>query len=171
MQCFVYPSFSELNTIHVADTAPFWRYAVGPTSGRLPAIPYYTLKSAVAIFDKLRSELPSIGIILYRRRWRYGIEPLFRYKPNSNNQEIDCMRTQNIVAGIAVLMPYYVIPEGFHTGAKYDQLYMFATDLPLKPEDVEKMIKLGWRQEHTKYYDTDFALKHYEPVSPWIAYF
>jgi hypothetical protein len=68
--------------VRVANVAPFWRYAVGPTSAFSPAIPCYTLKSALALFEEVQCELPWCGAILYKRVWFRGIETLREYRPN-----------------------------------------------------------------------------------------
>lgn len=57
-----------LENVGVLAVAPFWRYAVGPTSGHAPAIPYYRLTAARAFFDEAKRELPWAGVILYKRR-------------------------------------------------------------------------------------------------------
>ena len=81
------------------------------------------------------------------------------------------MRTHEIVAGMNLLLPYYDKPDGFHTGAEHDQLFMFATSRPLAPEDLAKMIELGWHQEHDERdYGEDFAPKDYRPEEPWVSY-
>lgn len=71
----------EFKYVRVADIQPFWRYAVGPTAGHSPAIPYYRLAAAVAFFELTKSALPWAGVVLYKRRWWRGIEVLREYKP------------------------------------------------------------------------------------------
>jgi len=67
--------------VRVAAIAPFWRYAVGPTSGMSPAIPYYTLFGAAAFFEEAKRELPWAGVVLYKRRWLRGIEAIREHTP------------------------------------------------------------------------------------------
>lgn len=71
---------SQPETVRVAAIAPFWRYAVGPTSASSPAIPYYTLTGAMACFEDAKRELPWAGVVLYKRRLR-GVEAVREYTP------------------------------------------------------------------------------------------
>ena len=71
---------SEL--VRVIALAPFWRYAVGPTAQHSPAIPYYRLAPALALFEEAKRELPWAGVILYKRRGFRGIEVVREYTPN-----------------------------------------------------------------------------------------
>jgi len=57
--------------ISVSNILPFWRYAVGPSSGISPAIPYWSRRSAMSFFSWARRELPWMGVRVYRRvGWR-----------------------------------------------------------------------------------------------------
>jgi len=67
-------------TVNVAAIMPFFRYAVGPTSGLIPAIPYFTRKHAEAFYEETKRELPWMGVIMYRRTWR-GLQPIRQYHP------------------------------------------------------------------------------------------
>ena len=81
------------------------------------------------------------------------------------------MRTINIIAGMSLLLTYYDDPVGYHSGAEHDEIYMYPTDRPLTPDDVQKMIDLGWHQEYDERdYDEDFAVRHYRPDEAWVAY-
>lgn len=82
------------------------------------------------------------------------------------------MRTVDIVAGMNLLLPYYKDQEGYNVGCEHDELRMYATDRPLTPEDLDKMIALGWHQEHDGRgdYSEDFAPKHYRPDEAWVSY-
>jgi len=75
-------SISNSDLVRVAAIAPFWRYAVGPTSGNSAAIPYYTLVGATAFFEEAKRELPWAGVVLYKRRWLRGIEAIREYTPS-----------------------------------------------------------------------------------------
>jgi hypothetical protein len=66
--------------VSVADIAPFWRYAVGPTNGRNPAIPFYRLASALEFFGEAQRELPWCGCIVYKRT-RRGLVTIREYFP------------------------------------------------------------------------------------------
>lgn len=68
-------------TVSIADILPFFRYAVGPTSGHTPAIPFYRLTDATAFFEEVKRELPWAGVALYRRRLFRGIETIKEYQP------------------------------------------------------------------------------------------
>lgn len=68
--------------VRVAAIAPFWRYAVGPTSAHSPAIPYYRLSSALAFFEEAKRELPWAGVVLYKRRGFRSLEAVHEYTPN-----------------------------------------------------------------------------------------
>lgn len=67
--------------VSVADILPFWRYAVGPTSGRSPAIPFHRLSEASAFFHEAVRELPFSGCVMYRRRLFRGLETVRQYLP------------------------------------------------------------------------------------------
>ena len=75
---------TTLETVSVLAVAPFWRYAVGPTSGRSPAIPYYRLTAARAFFEKAKRELPWAGVILYKREGLRGIKAVEIYEPTGD---------------------------------------------------------------------------------------
>lgn len=72
--------------VSVAAIAPFWRYAVGPTSGNSPAVPYYRLASAIAFFEEAKAALPWAGVALYKRSGFRGIETVCEYSPNAPHQ-------------------------------------------------------------------------------------
>jgi hypothetical protein len=82
------------------------------------------------------------------------------------------MRTQDIVAGINLLLHYYDTPDGFHISCKHDELRMYATSRPLTEDDLDKIISLGWHQEHDGRgdYSEDFAPKHYMSDACWVSY-
>jgi hypothetical protein len=61
---------------------PFWRYAVGPTSGHSPAIPYMRLAPAQQFFEEAKRALPWSGISLYKRRGWRSLETLQEYIPS-----------------------------------------------------------------------------------------
>lgn len=69
------------STVSVIDILPFWRYAVGPMSARVPAIPFYRLADASAFFEEAKRELPWAGVVLYRRRLFRPLETLREYQP------------------------------------------------------------------------------------------
>lgn len=68
--------------VRVADIMPFWRYAVGPASNSVPAIPFYSKKSAEEMFAEVISELPFCGHVMYRRRfWSRTVDEVKRFTP------------------------------------------------------------------------------------------
>ena len=81
------------------------------------------------------------------------------------------METKNIIAGLQTLMPFYKDPDGYHVGAEHDELCAYATDNPLSDEALDKMIELGWHQEHDELdNDEDFSRKDYRHDEGWICY-
>lgn len=62
---------------------PVWRYAVGPTSQCLPAVPFFRMSKAEAFFIQAKTEIPRAGVRLYRRRLFRGVEIVLEYNPNA----------------------------------------------------------------------------------------
>ena len=56
------------------------------------------------------------------------------------------MITKNIIAGMQILLPYYKQTDGYHTGADHDVIYAYSTDSPVSPEDIAKLVGMGWFQ-------------------------
>ena len=77
--------------VRVAAIAPFWRYAVGPTSGHSPAIPYYRLCSALAFFAEAKRDLPWAGVSLYKRRGFRTLETIKEYVPSATGG-VECIK-------------------------------------------------------------------------------
>ena len=81
------------------------------------------------------------------------------------------MRTENIAAGMTTLLPYYTDSKGYHVSVAHEEMRMRATTRPLSPEDLDKMIALGWHQEYTgRNYSEDFSSKDYRPDEQWFCY-
>jgi hypothetical protein len=79
------------------------------------------------------------------------------------------MRTIDIVAGINILLPYYDKPDGCFLWCGYDELRMDATNRPLTPEDIDKMIKLEWIQDHEECdYENGFSHEEYRLDGQWV---
>ena len=57
------------------------------------------------------------------------------------------MKMFEFLAGIAILSPHYVTPNGYNLGADHDVIYVYSTDTPLSEEEVKQMKGLGWIQE------------------------
>lgn len=66
--------------VAVAALAPFWRYAVGPTNGSHPALPFYRRETAEKFFKLAEFMVPFGNVSLYRRRWPFGIETIQEYR-------------------------------------------------------------------------------------------
>lgn len=79
------------------------------------------------------------------------------------------MNLKDIRTGIETLQPYYDKPDGYHLNAEHDQIWLDATDKPLSPEDVQKMIDASWWQERSNY-DKDFTAADYDPEEGWTGY-
>lgn len=75
------------DSVEVVSLLPFWRYAVGPTSGCVPAIPFMRRKPALEFFEEAMHELPWAGVKLYRRTWR-GVEVDLEYTPASRGVKL-----------------------------------------------------------------------------------
>jgi hypothetical protein len=80
------------------------------------------------------------------------------------------MPTTHIIEGLTILEKYRDKPDGYNTGAEYDILYAYATDRPLSPEDVKRMVELGWHQHEVDFGDGDFEARHYNPDEGWAKY-
>jgi hypothetical protein len=81
------------------------------------------------------------------------------------------MKTVDLIKGLQILLPYYGDQSGYHAGAEHDVLYAYPTNDPLTDEDVEKMIALGWYQEHDdRDYSEDFSLSDYRQDESWCCY-
>lgn len=74
------------------------------------------------------------------------------------------MKLSKFIEGLKTLQPYYKDGDGYHIGAEHDQFYAYQTDLPLTPEDAQKMRDLGWFQPGQK----DGA--EYDPENGWSAF-
>ena len=79
------------------------------------------------------------------------------------------MNTKNIITGMNILLPFYDQPDGYHTGAGHDILYMYATDQPLPPQYVAELQQLGWFQEDADEEDED-GTAAYAPDASWACY-
>ena len=74
------------------------------------------------------------------------------------------MRLGNFIAGLQTLQPYYDDGDGYHIGAEHDQFYANSTDKPLTPQDVQKMLELGWFQPEQE------EGEPYDPAEGWSAF-
>lgn len=79
------------------------------------------------------------------------------------------MNLKDLLTGIRTLQSYYTKPEGHHLAAEHDQIWLYATDKPLPPDDVQKMIDANWWQERSDY-SKDFMVAEYDPEKSWTGY-
>ena len=79
------------------------------------------------------------------------------------------VKLTELVDGLNTLKPYYDDKE-YVLGAEHDIFYAYATARPLSPDDVQKMIALGWFQEGQRGDDSEFEAKHYDPNEDWAAF-
>lgn len=71
-----------------------------------------------------------------------------------------------VIEGLQILDCYYD-EKANPMKARQDQIWMDVTDFPVKPEDAQKMIDLGWLQpENTKLSSAD----QYDPDDYWLIY-
>lgn len=79
------------------------------------------------------------------------------------------MKTKDVLAGICILTKYMKDPDrGYYIGAEHDQLYFFATDMPVKPDDLQTLLALGWFQEDGA--DPELGPSSYNQEEAWTAY-
>ncbi len=79
------------------------------------------------------------------------------------------MTTKNIIEGLTILEKYRSKPDGYNCGAEHDEIFGFATDLPLSEEDLARMLELGWSQVEFRG-DDDMKPTDYDPEDGWSAY-
>lgn len=77
---------------------------------------------------------------------------------------IDMIETLNMV------LPYYDDPTDYVFGAEHDQIYLYATDRPLSPEHVNRMVELGWSQKGGANEDAPDAYAAYDPEESWYTF-
>jgi hypothetical protein len=84
------------------------------------------------------------------------------------------MNLLNFTKGLEILKPYFDDYEGYHIGAGHEIFYVYPTDHELKPDDVHKLLELGWFQElgwaqriDAEDADSDCV---YDPKIGWSAY-
>jgi hypothetical protein len=57
------------------------------------------------------------------------------------------MKFDAFLEGLTILRRHITAEGGgYHIGAEHDQFYVYATNIPLAPEDVKRMVDLGWFQ-------------------------
>lgn len=78
------------------------------------------------------------------------------------------MILSKFIEGLNILRKYYK-EDGYKICAEHDIFYAYSTDSPLSPEDLQKMIDLGWFQEGLSSGD-EFAASDYDPGEGWAAF-
>jgi len=77
------------------------------------------------------------------------------------------METSALIEGLIILEKYRHEPNGCNTAADHDIIYVYATDKPVKTEDINRLIELGWEQEFS---GSEFTAKDYNPEESWQCY-
>lgn len=81
------------------------------------------------------------------------------------------MRTKDIVEGMTILLKYYDDPAMWHTGAEHEVIYMYATDNPVTPEDLTRLVGLGWFQHEVEpVRGGNFEVMDYDKGEGWAAH-
>lgn len=82
------------------------------------------------------------------------------------------MKTKSIIEGLTILNRYYKDPDGYNNGAEHDIIYAFETDRPVSPEDVVRLVELGWSQHEVEPSDEGegFRAVDYDPGEGWAAH-
>lgn len=81
------------------------------------------------------------------------------------------MNTKNLIEGLLLLDNYRNEQHGYNLGAEHDVIYAYPTDKRLSDEDAQKMIDLGWIQEHDdRDYEGDMTLEEYREDEAWQAF-
>lgn len=57
------------------------------------------------------------------------------------------MKTSNIITGMQIIQRYYDDADGCDVVSINDAIYMRATDRPIEPGDLKRLVWLGWMQE------------------------
>ena len=78
------------------------------------------------------------------------------------------MNMSDFLAGIEILRPHYVTPDGYNLGAEHDVIYAYSTDSPLTDEEVKTMKELGWCQADVVHDDEGNA--PYDLEEGWAAH-
>lgn len=80
------------------------------------------------------------------------------------------MTLGEFLAGAEILRPYYDDPNGYHLGADHDVIYVYNTDRPVLPADLERLAAMGWQQDNTSHEDGEWRVADYDPEESWWAY-
>lgn len=82
------------------------------------------------------------------------------------------MKLSNFIGGLEILRKYFE-HDGYHIGAEHDVVCVYATDVTLSDEDVQKMVELGWFQRGgaISASESDSGVAGvYDPSEAWMAF-
>ena len=80
------------------------------------------------------------------------------------------MKLSNLIAGLEILKGHFN-KDCYSVGADNDIIYVYETDTPLTPEEVVKMVELGWFQyESPTDANGNFTPEYYDQERTWAAY-
>jgi len=80
------------------------------------------------------------------------------------------MKTIGIIEGLSILQRYRTGQFGYDVSAEHDVIYAHKTDRPVGPDDLKRLVQLGWFQEDADYPDGEFGVEHYAPDESWTCY-
>lgn len=81
------------------------------------------------------------------------------------------MKLDAFIEGLQILQKHYAKPDGYHIGAEHDQFYAYATTTPLEPQEVERMLDLGWFQPDAEYdHGDEMKPSDYDATEGWSAF-
>lgn len=74
------------------------------------------------------------------------------------------MKLSAIIEGLQIAQKYYDSPDSYQTCAEHDVLHLYPT-APMSQEDFDRMVELGWRQNHWRDEKTP-----YDHAEGWRAF-
>ena len=78
------------------------------------------------------------------------------------------MNLKNFADGLAIIRAFYTDQDGYHIGAEHDQIYLYATDVPMDAAAIAKLQEIGWFQDEAEN-DAD-GKPIYDPSSSWSVF-
>ena len=78
------------------------------------------------------------------------------------------MSLKNFADGLAIIRAFYNDQDGYHIGAEHDQIYLYATDVPMDAAAIAKLQEIGWFQDEAEN-DAD-GKPIYDPSSSWSVF-
>lgn len=78
------------------------------------------------------------------------------------------MSLKDFLDGVAIIQAFYDEPGGYHIGAEHDQIYLYATDVPIDADSVAKLRELGWFQPDVE--DGPDGVPAYDPSTGWSTF-